>query len=633
MTTEPRRMGILRGRRWVRGLAAAGVVLAPGIGSILAHEPPRPLPAAVTNESAKRVVAYIYQGIPVTREDLGEFLISRGGMDKIDLLVNRRIIETEAARRGLSVTQTEIDAGLGEDLSGINVNQAEFVQAILPRYGKTLFEWEQDVVRPRILLGKMCRGRVQATDADLMRAFETRYGEKREGQIVIWPKGANMPALTQEVKTTARGNPVEFDKLAAGQPDQRFAGVRGRLAPVGRHLDGEDSRVTGALFALKEGEISEWIETDTMSTCIRCLKVIPPDPVITPAKVRIELEKDVIDRKLNAEIPAFFAELKKTANPTLTVHVPVPPQADPKVAPPVRAPVEDPRVLAVIYGNVPVTREDLGEFLIARGGHEKLELLVNKKILETEMARRGVMITPQEIEAAQAECVKKLGISMDDFVKQILPRQKLTPQTWTEDVIRPELALMKVCKDRVQVTDDDLRKAFENRYGEKRQAKIILWRKDEFRQAQKQWDEARKGDVEFDRIARGQSDPNLASACGQVASIGRYGGAENPKIEEVVFTLRVGEVSQLFETPAGIMCVKCTAIVPPAIGTTLDMVRTALEKDVYEKKLAKEIPAYFAEMKKLANPNLLLKGPPTAKEYEEGVLNLIQAGGIKPPTK
>jgi hypothetical protein len=58
---------------------------------------------------------------------------------------------------------------------------------------------------------------------------------------------------------------------------------------------------------------------------------------------------------------------------------------------------------------------------------------------------------------------------------------------------------------------------------------------------------------------------------------------------------------------------------------TLDSVRPALEKEVYEKNLAKAIPAYFGELKQAANPNLLLKGPPTAKENAEGAQQIIQA--------
>ena len=79
------------------------------------------------------------------------------------------------------------------------------------------------------------------------------------------------------------------------------------------------------------------------------------------------------------------------------------PPAAPNTLPPVMQTPSQPqserdhRVVAYIYGNMPITRAELGEFLIARGGHEKLELLVNKKIIEIEAARRGVNVTIIEI--------------------------------------------------------------------------------------------------------------------------------------------------------------------------------------------------------------------------------------------
>ena len=184
------------------------------------------------------------------------------------------------------------------------------------------------------------------------------------------------------------------------------------------------------------------------------------------------------------------------------------------------APAADHRVVAYIYGSVPVTREELGEFLIARGGAEKLELLVNKRIIEIEAARRNITITATEIEAGLNDDLKGLGINKADFIKHVLPRYGKTLYEWTEDVIKPRLMLNKMCRDRVKVTDDDLRKAFENRYGEKRQAKVICWNKQDQKAALKQWEEARKSEVDFDRIARTQADPNLASSCGLVAPVG-----------------------------------------------------------------------------------------------------------------
>ena len=298
------------------------------------------------------------------------------------------------------------------------------------------------------------------------------------------------------------------------------------------------------------------------------------------------------------------------------------------------APPADKRVVAYIYGSVPVTREELGEFLIARGGYEKLDLLVNKKIIEVEAAKRNISVTGTEVEAMLAEDLKGLGIGKDDFVKHVLPRYGKTLYEWTEDVIKPKILLGKMCHDRVQVADDDLRKAFENRYGERRQAKVICWNAQDLKAAQSQWAEARKGEAEFDRIARQQADPNLAASAGLIAPVGKYPDAEDDKCTRMLFALKPGEISELFQTPAGIMCIRCQAVVPPDTTVEFDKVKGGLEREVYDRKLSAEIPKFFGELKKVAQPNVLLKGPPSPKEIREGVmegLNQLQQTGALPP--
>jgi hypothetical protein len=295
------------------------------------------------------------------------------------------------------------------------------------------------------------------------------------------------------------------------------------------------------------------------------------------------------------------------------------------------ASIADKRVVAYIYGSIPVTREDLGEFLIARGGHEKLELLVNKKIIEVEAAKRNITVTWTEVEAGLNEDLRGMGISLADFEKHILPRYNKSLYEWTEDVIKPRILLGKMCRDRVKVSEEDIKRAFDNKYGERRQAKVICWNKDDLRAAERQWDEARKGDAEFDRVARTQADSSIASSAGLIAPVGRYPDVENDTCTTVLFSLKQGEISQLFQTPAGIMCMKCVAIIPPDTSVKLEgKVREAFEKEVYDKKLTAEIPKFFQECKGIAKPNLLLKGPPSPKELREGVNNLIQTGGIKP---
>jgi parvulin-like peptidyl-prolyl isomerase len=614
-----------------------GLAFAPFLTTeALAQQPaPKNLPAAVSADPNRRVVAYFHSNVPVHRDELGDYLIARGGMDKLELLVNRRMIEVAATRAGVGVTPEEIDAGLEADLVGSKADLAAFTQYIKERYGKSVFEWKQDVIRPRLLIGKMCQKSILVTPEDMQKTYESVFGEKRQAQLIVWPKGADGKpnGLTPEQMAKARATPADFEKLAANQPDEKLQQSGGLVNPVGRHIDGEDPNVEKALFTMKEGEISPWIETKTNFTCLRCVRIVPADPMLTFDKVKGEVEKEVRDRKMTAAIPGKFAEIKKDANPQLTVHVPMPDQFDPK-NPPVRVQEADPRVLAYVYKSIPITRDDLGDFLIVRGGFEKIELLVNKRLIEWECAKRGISVTPEEVKVAKKEYVDKLGIenvTVDDFVKHVLPKRNMTATTWVEDVIVPELLMTKLCRERVKETPEDLQKAFDNKYGEKRAAKVILWRRDEARIALNQWDQARKSDAEFDSIARQQFDKSLASRSGQVEPIGKYPDAESSKIADTVFQLKVGEVSQLFETPAGIICVKCTGIVPANTKVKLDDVKVQLSKDVFERKLAKELGVCFAEMKEAAKPTILLRGPTTYREFEEGNRQLIQQADGRQP--
>src|SRR5947209_3819388 len=121
------------------------------------------------------------------------------------------------------------------------------------------------------------------------------------------------------------------------------------------------------------------------------------------------------------------------------------------------------RIVAYIYGTIPITREDLGEYLIARYGADKLELLVNRKIIDRVCKEKGVEVTAAEVEAGVQEAMRGLGptIRREDFEKKVLAPRHLTFYEWKEDVIRPKLMMTKLCQQRVKVTDDDVKVAYE----------------------------------------------------------------------------------------------------------------------------------------------------------------------------
>src|SRR5207244_3545689 len=131
------------------GSAALGFWFGRGApqGSVHAGPPPAaPAPAAPASDYSQRVVAYINGNVPVTREDLGEHLIARGGVDKLELLVNKKIIEMACQKRGIDVTAAEVEAAIDRDLGVMgNIKRSEFISRVLKQYRMSLYEWKEDV--------------------------------------------------------------------------------------------------------------------------------------------------------------------------------------------------------------------------------------------------------------------------------------------------------------------------------------------------------------------------------------------------------------------------------------------------------------------------------------------------------
>src|SRR5262249_51740708 len=210
---------------------------------------------------------------------------------------------------------------------------------------------------------------------------------------------------------------------------------------------------------------------------------------------------------------------------------------------------------------------------------------------------QGIYVTDAEVDAKLQDDLKQFGnnITLAEFETNILRRFNKTMFEWREDVIRPKLLMSKLVRPTIVVTEEDMRNAFETRYGEKVECRIIVLEEND-RHRDDKWQRASKSDAEFKEIAKTQFLPDLAARGGQVPPIHKHFGS--PKLEQIAFSLKDGDVSCLEQMPDKTWIIlKRDKLIPADNSVRLDTIRMQLHNEVFEFKLAQEIPKVFKRLR------------------------------------
>src|SRR5262249_19161332 len=170
------------------------------------------------------------------------------------------------------------------------------------------------VIRPKLQLTKLCRNRVQVTDKDYQDAFDAYYGEKIECRMILFPKGEEKQAMN--TWSEIRKSDESFDRYAKQQASPSLAATGGRIRPIGRHTTGNDELEKEA-FTLQPGDVSRLIGTPEGEVVLKCVRRIPPDASKNLEHEKQSLTKEIMDKKIQQEMPKVFKELHDSAQPKL----------------------------------------------------------------------------------------------------------------------------------------------------------------------------------------------------------------------------------------------------------------------------------------------------------------------------
>jgi len=537
------------------------------------------IPAVVATVNTRRI----------TREDLARDCLRHFGKEVLESMVNKRLIMSECQRRGVKVTRGEVNAEIERMAARFKIPVDQWLKMLKQERNVSPQQYADDIIWPTIALRKLAGEQLSVSQTEVRAEFETQYGE----QISVRLIAASDLQRAKQLRAKAAANPDDFGNLAKEHSeDAASASVKGVINPIRRH--GSYEEIEDAVFNMRDGEISPVIHAGGQYVILKREGAIPAKQV-TYKEAAPKLEEFLRDRKMRSIAQEVFQKLQERASKQQAVqnvwNSPAKRQRMPGVA-------------ATIYDDQ-ITIRELAEECIARHGREVLEGTINRTLIELECKKQGIAITEddidREIERMAAAGVKTKSDGSPDVKAwlALMAKQGVSLDVYRHDAVWPTVALKKLVGDKVQVTEEDLKKGYEANYGERVRCLAIVL--NDARRAQQVFEMARKNNTSdyFGKLAAQYSvEPGSQALQGEVPPIRRHGG--QPILESEAFQLKTGELSGVIQVGDKYIILRCEGRTERVSQTDFASVRDLIYTDLFEKKLRVAMTERFEDMQEAA---------------------------------
>lgn len=251
-------------------------------------------------------------------------------------------------------------------------------------------------------------------------------------------------------------------------------------------------------------------------------------------------------------------------------------------------------IVAIINGDQ-VTRQQLARECVRRYGKDVLQRMANKQLLLTEIQKRNIVITQQDVEQEILVVSKKFGIPPEQYLSLLESRRNITADQYKREVIWPALALRQLAAGQIQVSQQEVDARINSELGPRVQVLMIAL--DNAQKAQQVLQMAQKDPSQFSRLAKDHSvDPNSAAIGGMVPVI-RMNTIDS-KIEQVAYSLKPGQISNIVQVKDQYLIMRCEKHFPAAQVTQQQ--RQAFQQrvvdEIKEQKLAASADALLRQI-------------------------------------
>ena len=262
-----------------------------------------------------------------------------------------------------------------------------------------------------------------------------------------------------------------------------------------------------------------------------------------------------------------------------------------------------PDTLAEVNG-VKITKNSILSEAYRQHYEKVLDARIRLLLIDQECQRQKIQVTSQEIEEEIQRMAHSVNITTEDWLEMFLRENGFTPDIYRQDIVRPIIQLRKLAGVRIQVTPEEIQKAYEAEYGPSVSLRQIV------HNSRSELERIRETVVanpnSFATEAKNFStDPASAAYGGMIHPIRRY--TTNELIEKSVFSLKPDEISQVVEIKDGIFVIfQCIEHYP---ATNVDIVeaRKFLEMKIRDRKLQQVSGEVYSDLQDRARIQILIK--------------------------
>lgn len=269
-------------------------------------------------------------------------------------------------------------------------------------------------------------------------------------------------------------------------------------------------------------------------------------------------------------------------------------------------------VMAVVNGEQ-ITREELGRECIRRHGKDVLEGMVNKHLISEACLERGVTITEKDVWDEVGRMAGKFGLSTERWLTLLKEERNITADQYQREIIWPMLAMRRLAAADTEVTEEELKQAFESEYGPKVKARIIVVSSE--RRAKELLEQARAKPDAFGDLAKDHSeDQASAAARGLIPPLRKHIGDEG--LEQAAFSLQEGEVSDIISVADQFVIIKCERHEPETYipSQNLPEVENRLRETIRDQKLRVAASELFRQLQDQAELRNVYNDPELSQQ-------------------